>query len=105
MVVLVGHRQELVVVDFHHKRNLVGVLAAQHGQSAKGGRDGIALGLDGQLNDVLGVEINRVRGEAGSGAVFHALIHGQDAEVARIRESAGSVKGLQGAQGRVAAVA
>jgi hypothetical protein len=53
--------------------------AAEH---AEGRGHGVAAALDGQLHDVLAVEVDRVLGEARPGGVFDALVDGQDRHVA-----------------------
>ena len=58
-----------------------------------------------ELDDVLGIEVGGVRGEAGAGGVFDALIDGQDGQVAGAREAAGAEHALEVAENAVIAVA
>jgi hypothetical protein len=53
-------------------------LRATHAQDAEGGGHGVAAAFDGQLHDVLGVEVSGFGGEAGAGRVFDALVDRQD---------------------------
>ncbi len=92
----VGH--QFVVVDLHHERDLVGVLAGHGAQDAKGGGHRVAAALDGQADDVLGIEIHRVLGERGAPGVFDALVHGEDRHVAGVGQTAGAEQLLQAAQ-------
>ena len=53
--------QQLVVIDFHDERDLVRVFAGDRAQHAKGRGHGVAAALDGELDDIFGVEILRIR--------------------------------------------
>ena len=58
-------------------------IAAGHGaEHTEGGGDGVAAGVDGQLDDVLRVEIDRVGRKARRRRVLDALVDGQDRDVA-----------------------
>ena len=57
LVELVRVSQQLVVVQLHEERNLVGVLAGHRAEHAQRGGDGVAAAFDRQLHDVLGIEI------------------------------------------------
>ena len=46
LVELVGVGEQLVVVDLHEERDLVGVLAGDRAEHAEGGGDGVAAALD-----------------------------------------------------------
>ena len=82
LVELVRVGEELVVVHLHDERDLVGVLARHRAQHAEGGGDGVAAALDGQLDDVLRIEVVGVGRERGAGRVLDALVDRQDRQVA-----------------------
>ncbi len=82
----VGH--EFVVVELDEVGDLVGVLACGRAEHAEGRGDGVAAALDGELDDVLGVEVVGVGREGGAGGVLDALIDGEDRGVAGAGEAA-----------------
>ena len=82
LVELVGVGQELVVVELEQERNLVRVLARAGAQHAEGRGHRVAATLDGQLDDVFGVEVQRIFCERGAGAVLDALVDRQDRQIA-----------------------
>ncbi len=82
LVELVRVGEELVVVDLHDERDLVRVPARHRAQHAQRGGHRVAAALDGELHDVLGVEVGGVLGEGGARGVLDALVHGQDRDVA-----------------------
>ena len=95
--------EELVVVHLHEEGDLVGVFAGHGTEDAEGGGDGVATALDGQFHDVLGIEVDRVLGKAGSRAVLDSLIDGKDREVAGVGQAAGAVHALEvGENARIA---
>jgi hypothetical protein len=104
LVVLVRERQQLVVVELDDERDLVRVLAGHRAQHAEGRRDGVGAALDRQADEVLGVEVHRVRREARARRVLDALVDGQDRHVARPAEPAVVEQPLQVAQRAVVAV-
>ena len=104
LVELVRVGEELVVVDLHDERDLVGVLARHRAQHAEGRGDRVAAALDGQLHDVLGVEVGGVLRERGARRVLDALVHGQDRDVAGAGQAAVSRQLLEAAQHRHRAV-
>jgi hypothetical protein len=59
--------EQFVVVDLHDERDLVSVLASHNPEHAERRSHGIAAPFDGQLDDVLGIEVIGVLGKAGSG--------------------------------------
>ena len=73
----------------------MGVLAGDDAEDAEGGGDGVAAALDGQLDDVLGVEVGGVLGEAGAGGVLDALVDGEDRQVAGAGQAAGAEEALE----------
>ena len=58
-----------------------------------------------QLDDVFGVEVGGVLGEAGAAGVFDALIDGQDGEVAGSGQAAGAEESLKVAENPEVAIA
>ena len=104
LVTDVGVGEQLVVVDLHHERNLVRVAAGDAAEDAEGGADRVATAFDGELHDVLTVEVDRVLGEGGAGGVFDALVDREDRDVARVGEAAGAVEALQVGQDAVVAI-
>ena len=63
LVVFVGVGQQLVVVQLQDERDLVRVAPRDRPQDAQRAGDGAASRLHGELDDVLGVEVDRVRGK------------------------------------------
>ncbi len=82
----------------------MGVLARDHAQHAEGRGHRVAAAFDGEFDDVLRIEVDRILGEAGAGGVFDALVHRQDAQEAGARQPAGIKQTLQVAQNPVVAV-
>jgi hypothetical protein len=104
---LVGHlrqAQQLVVVELEHQRNFVCVLARDRAQHAIGGTHRVAATLDGQLDDVLGVEVRRVRSKRRTGRMLNALVDGKNAHIASTAQAACVHHGLKVAEDRWAAV-
>ena len=98
LVELIGVGQQLVVVDFDHERNLVGVLARHRTKRAERGGHGVATAFHGQPEDVFGVEIHRIGAESGTRGVLNALVDGQDAHVAGAGQAAVVVQRPEAAQ-------
>src|SRR5690606_5752051 len=94
---LVGVGQELVVVELYDERNAVRVLAGHRAEHAEGAGDGVATAFDRQLHDVLRIEVQRVLREGRAGGVLDALVHGQDRQVSRLRQTAVVEQRLQAA--------
>ena len=92
--------EELVVVQLHHERDLVGVLARHRAQRPERRDDAVAAALDGQLDDVGRVEIDRRRREARARRVLDALVDRQDRDVAGAAQAAGVEDRLEVAQHR-----
>jgi hypothetical protein len=104
LVVGVRVGQELVVVELDDEGDLVGVLAgATAAEDAEGAGDGVAAALDRELDDLLGVEVVRVRGERRAGRVLDALVDGQDREIAGAREAAVVIQPREAVQDAVVA--
>lgn len=75
--------QKLIVVELYDKGDPVGVFSGHRPQHAERRSYGVAASLDGEFDDVFGVEIDRVRRERRSRAVFDPLVHGQDRKISR----------------------
>ena len=73
---------------------------ADHPEHAERGGDGVAAALDGQLDEVLRVEVGRVLGEGGRRRVLDALVDRQDRQVAGAAEAAVVEQRAQVAQHR-----
>ncbi len=76
------------MVDLGDKRDPVGITAGDGAQHTEGGGDSVATGVNGQLDDVLGVEIDRVGREACRRRVLDALVDGQDRDIAGAAQAA-----------------
>ena len=98
LVVAVRIRDELVVIQLHHERNLVRVLARADAERAERRGDAVAPAFDGELDDVFGVEILRRGREAGAGGVLDALVDRKNRDVAGAGEAAGVQDRLEVAQ-------
>ena len=83
LVVGVGVRQELVVVELQDEGNAVRVAACARPQRAQRRGDGVAAPLEGQFQQPLGIEVLRVGGERRARRMLDALIHRQDRDVPR----------------------
>ncbi len=73
-------------------------LRGHHRQDTKRRSDGVGAALDGELDDVLGIEVGRVRAKRGCCRVLDALIDRQDGDIARPGESTVVIQGLQAAK-------
>jgi hypothetical protein len=82
----------------------MGIFTAHDTQDAKGGGDGIATGLYSQFDNILRIEVHRVGGEGGAGAVFDALVYGEDREIAGVGKAAMSQEGLEAGEDTIAAI-
>ncbi len=86
------------MIDLHDERDLVRIAACHGRQHAERRCDAVAAAFDGELDDVLRIEIHRVGRERCAAGMFHALIHRQYRKVAGVRQSPMSVQRLQAAQ-------
>ena len=82
LVVLVGIGEQLVVVELDEEWDPVGVATGDDTESAERGGDGAATAFDGELDQVAGVEVGRMLGEARRTGVLDALIDREDRQVA-----------------------
>ncbi len=78
LLVAVRIREQLVVVELDDERDLVGVLPGHGAQNAERRGHGVAAALDGQLDDVLRVEVDRVRREGSGPGMLDSLVHRQN---------------------------
>ena len=79
-----GIRQQLVVIDFHNKWNLVSVLFGNHPQYTKRRGDCVATAFDGKFDNVLGIKIGRIGSKRSTSRVFDSLVNRQDRNVSGI---------------------
>src|SRR5690242_14874361 len=86
------------MIYFYKKGNFMGVLAGHRSKDAEGGSDCIASAFNRQPDDVLGVEVIRVFGEAGAGGVLDALVNRKDGQITRSAEPPVADNALQIAQ-------
>jgi len=77
------------VVELDDERQLVGVTAGDRAEHADRRGHRVAAALDGELDEVLGIEVHRVGREGRAGGVLDALVDGEDRDVARAREAPG----------------
>ena len=98
LVELVGVGQQLVVVELDDEGDAVGVAPRHRAQHPEGGRHRVAPALDGQLDDVLRVEVARVRREGRRGGVLDALVDREDRHVAGATQAPVVVERLEAAQ-------
>src|SRR5579864_6649222 len=81
LVKLVGESEQFVVIDFYDEGNFVRVLAGHGAQHAESRSDGVAVALDGELDDIFAVEIVRILREAGAGGVLDALVDRENGHI------------------------
>jgi hypothetical protein len=70
------------VVDLQDERNPVCVLARDSAEDSKRRRHSIAAPFNGELHDILGVEVDRIGRERCARGVLDALIDRQDRHIA-----------------------
>src|SRR6201999_955213 len=87
LVELVRVGEKLVMIDLYDEGNLVRVLARDDAEHAERRGDGVAAAFYRKLDDVLRVEVDRVRRKRRARRMLDALIDGQNREIARARES------------------
>ena len=98
LIGLVRIGQQFVVVDLDDERDAVGVLAADRTEHTEGGRHRVAATLDGQLDDVGRIEVQRVGGERRRRRVLDALVDRQDRQVAGVGQTTVAVELPEAAQ-------
>jgi hypothetical protein len=98
MVAPTAIAQGLVVVELDHERDLVGVLASHRADHAEGGEHTVASALDGQLDDIFGIEVQWVGRKGRAGRVLDALVYRQEGHVASAGQAAGVEQRLHIAQ-------
>src|SRR5260370_24929484 len=80
---LLGKVSSSLWLIFHDEGNFVRVLAADRPQHAERGSDGVTAALDGQLDDILTVEIVGIFRKAGASRVLDTLVDGKNGKVTR----------------------
>src|SRR5688572_1354017 len=95
LVVRIGVRDELVVVDLEDERNPVGVTPRHRTEHAQRRRHGVAAAFDPELDDVFRIEVRGIWRERSAGRMFDALIDRQNRHVASAAETSGVDHGLQ----------
>ena len=98
LVVGVGVRQQLVVVDLDDEGDFVRVSARHGAQHAEGRGDGVAAAFEGEFQNVFRIEIGGIRGERSARGVLNALVHGQNRDIARAAQPSVRENPLQAAQ-------
>ena len=63
LVVGRGIGQQFIVVQFDDKRNFMGVFASYRAQNSESGGNSVASAFNGQFDDILRIEIKRIRSE------------------------------------------
>src|SRR5262249_35096857 len=79
----------------HDEGNLVRILARDGPKHAKGGSNGVAAAFDGQLDDILAVEVIGIFREAGAAGMLDALVHRQNGHVASAAQAAVAEQALE----------
>ncbi len=88
LVERVRERQQLVVIDLHDERDLVGVLAGHGAEDAESRGDGVAAALDRQFHDLRRIEIVGVLREARHARMLDPLIDRENGHVPGSRQPA-----------------
>jgi hypothetical protein len=88
LVVEIGVRQELVVVQLADERDAMSPAPRAHRQHAERRGHPVAAPLEAELDDVLRIEHGRVGRERGRGGVLDPLIDRQDRDVAGAGQAA-----------------
>jgi hypothetical protein len=76
----------------------VRVLARHRAKNAEGGGNGVAAAFDRELDDVLWIEIHRVRSKRCSGRMLDALIDRKDRHITSVGETSVTEHRLKVAQ-------
>ena len=80
--------QDFVAIDFENQWNLGGILGSNGFDKAQGRGVRIATRFERELRVIVRIVAGRIGGETARGAVFEALIDGQDHELARTAQPA-----------------
>ncbi len=88
LIKLVRVCKKFIVVDLYDERDLVRVLSRNRTEHAEGRRDAVASAFDRELDDVLRIEILRVRRKARPRRVLDALIDRQDRQITAAAQAA-----------------
>ena len=100
LVELVRKRQQLVMINFHDERNLVGILSRDAAEYSERRSHPIASAVDRQLHNVAGIEILWVRRKGSARRMLNALVDRQDRNVSRAGQPPMIQQGLQRPQDR-----
>src|ERR1700733_3244572 len=82
LVIAIRVREKFVVVEFHHKRDLMRIFAGDDSQNASCRRNSIASSLYGEFYNIFRIEIDGIGGKGSSSRVFNSLIDGENREIA-----------------------
>jgi hypothetical protein len=92
------------MIDLHHERNFVRILASSHAEHAESGRYRITAAFKGKLYDIFRVKIIWVLREARTCRMFNALIHRQDAQIASASQPPRTIQSLKIYQNSIVAI-
>src|SRR5262249_6229617 len=100
LVEFVRISEELVVVELDDEGNFVRVFARARTEHAERRSHGVASALDRQLDDVCGIEVDRILRETRAGRMLDALVDGQDRNITGSSQPPRVEERLQAAQHR-----
>ena len=83
-----------VVVQLHEERNAVGIATRNRGQHAVGRGHAVTARFNRQLNNVLRIEVERVRRKRGARRVLNALVNRQNRKISCASQTPGVVQRL-----------
>ncbi len=86
LIELVRISQKFVVIQFHQEGNPVRIFARARSQDAQRRRHRVAAAFDGQLDDILRIEVQGIGREARPGRVLDPLIHRENRNISRPRQ-------------------
>src|SRR5580658_7326040 len=98
LVIPVRQAEEFVMIDLYDEGDSVGIFTGHDVKYPKSGRDGVTTGFDRQLDDVLGVKIDRVGREGSTCAMFDPLVDGEDRQIAGVGQPAVADQDLDASQ-------
>src|SRR5690625_7976028 len=86
------------MVELHDERDAMRILTRNRPEHAVRGCHCVTTAFDGELHDVLRIEVRRVLGKRRAGRVLDSLVNGENREVPRTTETPVVEDGLQEAQ-------
>ena len=98
LIVSIGIRQQLIMVQFYYKRYLMRIFSGNSTQIAESGCNCITTAFDGKLHNVFRIEINRIRSERSSGRMFDVLIDRKNGYISGVCQTTMPQQCLQTAQ-------